>query len=703
MSIASGTLLHNRYRILSTLGQGGMGAVYCALDENLGVQVAVKENLFLSDEYTRQFRREATILAGLRHPNLPHVRDHFLIANQGQYLVMDFIEGEDLRERMERLGRLPDDEIVRIGASICDALTYLHTRVPPIVHRDIKPGNIKITAEGQMALVDFGLAKIMHGSQETTGGARAMTPGFSPPEQYGTARTDPRSDIYSLGATLYAAASNKIPEDGLARATGYAKLTELRKVNPKISRSIANAIEKALELQPGDRFQTAEEFKNALLQAGGAMKINTQTITVSPPPPPTGENHAEPTAPFLPQTRHINMPPKKDRTNHRRPPLAFVIASILILIILSTASVLLFHPENTPWSLSSGISPTQRGDAVAASISTSTPTILPTPDSPTLTPVPTVRSTQAAVIPTVQPTAVIIPDPGVLPIHLEDVEIAFVSNRTGLPQLWVMSANGLNQEQLTDLQEGACQPDWSPDGMKIVFISPCKYKDTLYPGAGMYILDLLTRKITRLPSSPEGDFDPAWSPDGKSIAYTSLRTGKTQLYILGLDSTSVRQITNQELESRQPEWSPDGEHIVFNRIKDTAQIWIMVTADGLTTPYAVNLNRNNTYPIWSPDGQVIYFISTSFNTTAGRLVGIRYDPANKAVQFLIPTTMDKSIGPVTGVSVSPDSTHLVYESWPDGKNHDIYSMTVSGTQITRLTSDKKLDFDPAWRPAVSAP
>jgi serine/threonine protein kinase len=220
MTLERDSLLHKRYRIIESLGQGGMGSVYRAVDENLGVDVAVKENLFTTDEYARQFRLEAVILANLRHPNLPRVSDHFIIEDQGQYLVMDFIEGEDLRQRMERVGLLSEEDVIHIGASMCDALGYLHARRPAILHRDLKPGNVKITPDGHIFLVDFGLAKVVNlGSQATTTGARAMTPGYSPPEQYGTARTDQRTDIYSLGATLYAALTGSIPEDGLARVT----------------------------------------------------------------------------------------------------------------------------------------------------------------------------------------------------------------------------------------------------------------------------------------------------------------------------------------------------------------------------------------------------------------------------------------------------------------------------------------------------
>lgn len=268
MPLAVGTLLRNRYRIVSILGQGGMGAVYRASDEHLHIPVAVKENLFLTEEYGRQFQREAHILAGLRHANLPHVTDYFSTENQIQYLVMDFIEGEDLRQRMERMGALPERETILIGISICDALTYLHTRHQPIVHRDIKPGNIKVTPDGQAVLVDFGLAKIMQGSQVTSTGARAMTPGYSPPEQYGTARTDPRSDVYSLGATLYASLTGIIPEDGLNRLTGKSDLTPIRELTPKVNRRLAETIQHALEVDPEDRYQSAEEFKQDLVEAG---------------------------------------------------------------------------------------------------------------------------------------------------------------------------------------------------------------------------------------------------------------------------------------------------------------------------------------------------------------------------------------------------------------------------------------------------
>ena len=275
MSLNQGQLLRQRYRIIEALGHGGMGSIFRAVDENLGVEVALKENLFTIDDYARQFRREATILASLRHPNLPRVSDHFSIEDEGQYLIMDYIEGEDLQERLERIGPIEEGEVVFIGAAICDALSYMHSKDSVVLHRDIKPANVRITPSGGVYLVDFGLAKVMHGDQTTTTGARAMTMGFSPPEQYGAARTDARTDIYSLGATLYTALTGLTPEDSLAQTMDQLELTPVRERNPQVSKRVAETVEKALQVHPNDRWQMAAEFKNELLKAqSGRFNFN---------------------------------------------------------------------------------------------------------------------------------------------------------------------------------------------------------------------------------------------------------------------------------------------------------------------------------------------------------------------------------------------------------------------------------------------
>ena len=210
MPLLPNQILNNRYRIVKLLGQGGFGAVYRAWDLNLDHQRAIKENLDTSPQAQRQFKREAQILDVLVHPNLPRVIDHFIVPNQGQYLVMDFVEWQDLGEMLMN-GPLPEARVLPWIIQVCDALIYLHSQNPPVIHRDIKPGNIKITPDGRAILVDFGISKVYDPTLSTTVGARAVTPGYSPPEQYGKGATDARSDMYALGATLYHLLTGQAP------------------------------------------------------------------------------------------------------------------------------------------------------------------------------------------------------------------------------------------------------------------------------------------------------------------------------------------------------------------------------------------------------------------------------------------------------------------------------------------------------------
>ncbi|HEY73032.1 MAG TPA: serine/threonine protein kinase [Thermoflexia bacterium] len=264
MPLSAGQVLENRYRIAKLLGQGGFGAVYRAWDTRLSRPCALKENLDASPDAARQFEKEAAILANLHHPNMPRVTDHFSIPGQGQYLVMDFVEGQDLQETLDQRGPLPEAEALPWIVQICDALEYLHSQIPPIIHRDVKPANIKITSQGRPMLVDFGIAKIYDPILRTTAGARAVTPGYSPPEQYGRGHTDNRSDIYALGATLYALLTGQEPADSVESLIGATELTSPRKLNPQISKPVAQAILAAMAPDPVHRYQSADEFKAAL-------------------------------------------------------------------------------------------------------------------------------------------------------------------------------------------------------------------------------------------------------------------------------------------------------------------------------------------------------------------------------------------------------------------------------------------------------
>jgi formylglycine-generating enzyme required for sulfatase activity len=290
MPLAQGEILNNRYRIVKLLGQGGFGAVYRAWDTNLEVPVAIKENLDISPAAQKQFKREAQLLFNLRHPNLPRVHDHFVSPGQGQYLVMDFVVGQDLGEMLSD-GPLPEAKVLPWIIQVCDALSYLHSQAPPVIHRDIKPGNIKITPEGKAMLVDFGISKIYDPNLATTVGARAVTPGYSPPEQYGKGATDIRSDLYALGATLYHLLTGQLPSDSVDILTRNAPPPPpVVDLNPSISEAIGAAITKAMALDREARWANAEEFKQAITtkpsftSRSNAPAIPATQVTTSPPP-----------------------------------------------------------------------------------------------------------------------------------------------------------------------------------------------------------------------------------------------------------------------------------------------------------------------------------------------------------------------------------------------------------------------------------
>jgi serine/threonine protein kinase len=219
-------LIRQRYRVVKRLGAGGFGAVYQAEDTELGNRlVAIKEMSYGGlasqelQEATEAFHREAILLAGLSHPSLPRIHDHF--SEDGHwYLVMEFIQGETLEKYLERSPQkhLSVKEALQLGIKLCGVLEYLHTRQPPIIFRDLKPSNVMLTPDGEVYLIDFGIARLFKpGQQKDT--IAFGSPGYAAPEQYGKAQTTPRSDIYSLGALLHQMLTGHDPSDTPFRFT----------------------------------------------------------------------------------------------------------------------------------------------------------------------------------------------------------------------------------------------------------------------------------------------------------------------------------------------------------------------------------------------------------------------------------------------------------------------------------------------------
>jgi serine/threonine protein kinase len=281
MPLSTGEVIDTRYRIVKLLGQGGMGAVYRAWDMRLEKPIALKEmvpQFNLSDEMLaglrEQFRQEAQTLATLVHPNLVRVTDYFSWEGK-EYLVMDFVEGENLAELIARDGAQPEEQVLEWAEQLLAALGYCHGR--GVIHRDIKPQNIIVTPDGQAVLVDFGLVKLWDPSAPETRTVMrgAGTPEYAPPEQYdmGVGHTDQRSDIYSVGATLYHALTGRVPPTATQRMASPSSFMPPRHINVEVSPSTETAVLRALEMAMEARYQTTGEMAQALGVAPRAAVI----------------------------------------------------------------------------------------------------------------------------------------------------------------------------------------------------------------------------------------------------------------------------------------------------------------------------------------------------------------------------------------------------------------------------------------------
>ncbi|MCO6510840.1 MAG: protein kinase [Aridibacter famidurans] len=288
--LESGKVLQERYRVERQIGQGGMGSVYLATDTRFNSTVAVKETLIADDNFRKALMREARLLNSLKHVALPKVSDHF-VEDNGQYIVMEYITGEDLYEMMERSGKaFPIGDVLVWTEQLLDALEYLHGQENPIIHRDIKPQNLKLTPQGQIILLDFGLAK---GNPTDANHKTAANSIFGYSRHYASLEqiqgtgTDPRSDIYSLAATLYHLVTGKPPADALTRVMNVMNeerdpLQPANLIHEQVDDHFALALSQCMSLNANLRPQSAREMFELLFDEEKTI-VPQQTRAVEDP------------------------------------------------------------------------------------------------------------------------------------------------------------------------------------------------------------------------------------------------------------------------------------------------------------------------------------------------------------------------------------------------------------------------------------
>ncbi|HKO25282.1 MAG TPA: protein kinase, partial [Chloroflexota bacterium] len=308
--LSSATVGRGRYVIDHLVGRGGMSAVYVARDTHVsGRLVAVKE---MVDQFAdpqerlaaeRDFAREADLLATLRHPAIPAIYDRFS-ENSRHLLVMEYIAGENLEQMLATRGPIDEDQVRAWASEMCSVLAYLHAQRPPVVFRDLKPGNIIVQPDGRVRLIDFGIARLFKPQQKADTTALG-TSGYASPEHY-TGQTDARSDIYSLGATMHHLLTGRDP----SRFPPF-QFPPVRDLNPAVSAEMAAIVERAVRTDREQRFATADEMREALERKRRRPKSATPPAATAPAPRAASNGAAAP-APSQPgRSLAVSVPPRQ--------------------------------------------------------------------------------------------------------------------------------------------------------------------------------------------------------------------------------------------------------------------------------------------------------------------------------------------------------------------------------------------------------
>ena len=591
--------LSERYQVVSVLGFGAMGAVYLAEDQRLvGRRCAIKENspdpkasVDVRAQSRDQFLAEASILARLDHPSLPKVSDYF-IENDREYLVMDYVEGEDLQSRLERVEQpLPEEPVLNWADQVLDALKYLHNQSPqPIIHRDIKPANLRVNLQDRVKLVDFGLVKLLDlDNPETKVELRGMgTPAYAPLEQFAGSdvHTDTRSDIYSLGASLYQLLTNVAPVDVHQRLLDTQVLAPPHELNPDISENTEQVILKAMEIYPEQRFQSADEMRQALLSG---------IETVAPPPT------------------------KTERAQDAPVPTSFWVLGflglLLVLLVLGGIFLVLFRDGSASQEVAQA--PAGTGQALPAETATSielralndAPTDTPTPTSVAMNETEVTATQETSPTPSATTTSASTPTPETTPTGStisstgRRIPATSLSGTIAVPvyngtdfDLYFGQADGSGIELY---REHASQPAFSSDGTRIAFHS-------WFDKWGLIHTDLSGGDEILVADFVEDQL-PTWTKDGSLIIYLSRREGDRKSRLMKVGSTELNSDGAVIGEGEYPAVGPNGQ-LVFRGWGNTGT-GIRLSSPDLEDIVEVTIRDDDTAPALSPDGKKIAFMS----------------------------------------------------------------------------------------------
>ncbi|MBA3469463.1 MAG: serine/threonine-protein kinase [Herpetosiphonaceae bacterium] len=622
-----GDILQGRYTIVRPLGSGGFGSVFLATDSRLGGrQVAIK---YFATAHMRPdeaaasaqlFQGEAHTLANLNHPNLTPVLDYFE-ASDGWVLVMAYVPGDSLASLQKRLnGPFGEEQVIEWAIELCNVLDFLHRQNPPLVFRDLKPSNIMRTPEGKVMLIDFGIVRsFKEGQHQDT--VQLGTPGYAPPEQYG-GQTEPRSDLYSLGATMYVLLTGE-------RLTGGFAVPSVRERSSWVSPDLDSLIARLTALRPQERPDSAAAVRRELeqLQSNPQSRQFVAAPSGSTAPAPAvgaapGPYHSTPDAPtmanpqisprpqpqYQPTPQPQYQPPAGAAPRSQRGGRGWLIALVLVLLLGGAGgavyalrdslfggdSDVIVVPTNPPGP-----------DALSGSLFI---TSRPDPDGGAfdLLELPLSGGAARKIVPGHS-------DNAIADRRRSDSRLVYTHGveQDGrlIEQIFTINLDGSDERQLTSGPGVNRASRWSPDGTRIVFES--NRDQTSDNQRDIYLMDADGANLQRLTAEAGWQGGPAWSPDGTRIVFHSKTTDNYEIVLL--DLASQQQFTLATLAGADtfwPDWSPDGSTVAFMTGSGNDTAIYTVPATGGTPKQLENLGAGvNRWPRWSPDGQYLAFES----------------------------------------------------------------------------------------------
>jgi serine/threonine protein kinase len=714
-----GQTLGGRYQIESLIGQGGMASVYKAYDSNLRRAVAIKvihPHLSNNPKFFHRFEEEAAAVAQLRHPNIVLIYD---FSHEGDlyYMVMEFVKGETLQNRLkgfhEARRRLSINDAITYTAEICDAVDYAHKR--GMIHRDIKPANIMLDVDGKAILMDFGIAHLVGASQHTATGAILGTAMYMSPEQIQSIKIDARSDIYSIGITLFEMLSGRPPFKAESAMTlmmmhlNY-PIPDLHEIQPNTPNELIAITNKALAKNREERYQTAHEMADDLRKLPERVPEFQEVLSKTP---------AEATL--------IEIPGMKDVSQ----------------TLIETEGSLTLEPANYPSTIiESPIEPIEhRAESTAKAIAERTPVerkkiktwkLIPfllliiglgsylaytrfssDHDLFSLVPSPTVQA------------ILLLSEPNTTVTALEVVPTL----RLTAPQSSTPIVNNHATPSPASMRVTA---DYKNPHGKIVFTcevfrDPERYQICMINADGTGFIQL---------TNEGNNYYPSLAPDGKSVIFVSFRTGQWQIYELELSTGLLTQMTYGNEEWSAPDISPDGKSIVAAKnTNDILEIWIM-DRNGDNQYPLVQMNTDCLDPAWSTDGEKILFACGPATGRQLYVIGLDDKEINQITdlpnirgrsdwslegdeiasyigiewerEIVIISTNGTIIKYLTdggnnlAPSYSPDGAWITFVSYKDHykdvEGCEIYIMKNDGSEVRRLTNNNYCDWQPRWGP-----